>query len=71
MRYFTFAQPVNDEGDPEHVTMSEDDIRKEYWPYWYGKMCAKYGHQYVDDNFTFEDCLTDWIIVHWAWESNE
>lgn len=70
MRYFTFVQPLNDAGDPEYVTMSEEEIRNDYYPYWYKKMSAKYGHKYVDDNYTFEDCLIEWIIVNWAWESN-
>lgn len=69
MRYFTFVQPVNDAGDPEYVTMSEQDIWKEYYPYWYEKMCDMYEQAYVDENYSFEDCLEDWIIVHWAWES--
>lgn len=71
MRYFTFVQPANDAGDPEYVTMSEDDIRKEYYPYWYEKMCDKYEQAYVDENYSFEDCLEDWKIVHWAWEVKE
>lgn len=71
MRYFTFVQPVNDAGDPEHVTMSEEEIRKEYYPYWYGKMCQKYEQSYVDQHYSFEDCLEDWITVHWAWEVKE
>lgn len=51
--------------------MSEDDIRKEYYPYWYEKMCDKYEQAYVDENYSFEDCLEDWKIVHWAWEVKE
>lgn len=69
MRYYTFAQPVNEVGDPEYVTMSEDEIRKEYYPYWYRKMCEKFGKEHVDKTYSFENCLEDWITVHWAWES--
>jgi hypothetical protein len=69
MRYFCFNE-FDDQG--EHiVTMSEEQIRKEYWPYWYKKMCEKYGQERVDNDYTFDDCLTDWIIVHWAWESKD
>lgn len=67
MRYYTFVQPVNEAGDPEYITMSEEDVRKEYYPYWYGKMCEKFGKEHVDTNYCFEDCLEDWRIVHWAW----
>ena len=66
MRYYSFAYPT--EGDDVVETMSEDDIRKEYYPYWYGKMCEKFGKEHVDANYCFEDCLVDWIVIHWAWE---
>jgi len=49
------------------VTMSEDDIREQYWPYWYGRMCEKFG-EVVDGLYSFEDCLDDWIEIHQAWE---
>ena len=66
MRYYSFAYPI--EGDDVVETRSEDDIRKEYYPYWYGKMCQKFGQEHVDTNYCFEDCLDDWRVVHWAWE---
>jgi hypothetical protein len=66
MRYYSFAYPVDGEDCVE--TMSEDEIRKEYYPWWYGKMCEKYGKEHVDATYSFEECLEDWKIVHWAWE---
>jgi hypothetical protein len=66
MRYYSFAYPID--GDDVVETMSEEDIRKEYYPWWYGKMCEKYGKQHVDANYMFEYCLNDWKVVHWAWE---
>lgn len=69
MRYYTFVQPINEVGDPEYITMSEDEIRKEYYPWWYRKMCEKFGKEHVDSTYSFEDCLEDWITVHWAWKS--
>ena len=70
MRYYTYCQPANEQGDPEYITMSENEIRKEYWPHWYQKMCDKYERSYVDENYSFEDCLDDWKIIHWAWISD-
>lgn len=68
MRYWSFGYP--DENDNDAVeTWSEDDIREKYWPYWYGKMCKKFGKEHVDANYSFEDCVDDWTVVHWAWES--
>ena len=50
------------------VTISEEDIRKEYYPYWYKQMCIKFGSEVVDQNYSFEHCLDDWMTVNWAWE---
>lgn len=38
--------------------------------YWYNKMCQKFGKEHVDANYTKQDCIDDWVVVHWAWESN-
>lgn len=69
MRYFSFNE--FDESGGSVATMSEEEIRKEYYPHWYKKMCQKYEQSYVDEHYTFEDCLEDWITVHWAWEVKE
>lgn len=75
-RYFSY-----NEYDPESSrsdetggyvdTVSEDYIREHYWPYWYNRMCIKFGKEHVDKIYSFEDCLSDWIIVNWAWEVTE
>ena len=74
MRYYSYNEydpdsPLADEGGGYVVTLSEEDIRKNYYPYWYKKMCEKFEQSYVDQNYSFEDCLSDWIVVNWAWES--
>lgn len=69
MKYYSYNE--YDENGGHVVTMSEEEIRKEYWPYWYGKMCLKFGADHVNSNYTFEDCLTDWTVVNWAWEVKE
>jgi hypothetical protein len=67
MRYFQIQYP--DENDNNIVeVLSEEDIRRDYFPFWYEKMCAKFGKAHVDENYTFEDCLGDWKVVHWAIE---
>jgi hypothetical protein len=83
MRYFTFVQPHDPstkslshefitkiEYGIEYITMSEEDIRKEYWPYWYGEMQKRYPKDYIDATFSFEDCLEDWVHSHWATEAH-
>ena len=32
---------------------------------------ASIGKEQVDRCYSFEDCLTDWVIVNWAWEVQE
>lgn len=66
MRYYSFNE--YDENGGHIETVSEEDIRKEYYPYWYEKMCQKFGKEYVDATYSFEDCLEDWQVIHWAWE---
>ena len=70
MRYYSYNE-MGDDGENLVITKSEDDIRKEYWPYWYGRMCDRFEQSYVDEHFSFEDCLDDWIVVHWAVEVKE
>jgi hypothetical protein len=74
MRYFSYIEydpnsPLSDADGGYIITVSEDDIKKTYWNYWYTRMCEKYEQSYVDENYTFEDCLEDWVIVNWAWKS--
>lgn len=46
------------------VTFSDEYIRKYYYPYWSKKM-KEAGKE---DQISYEKCLEDWIVVHWAWE---
>lgn len=72
MRYFSY-----NEYDPSHpdqgyvVTTNEHEIRRDYYPFWYERMCQKFGQEYVHSNYCFEDCLDDWVVVNWAWEVTE
>jgi hypothetical protein len=68
MRYYSYCE--YNENDPAldiEVTVSEQEIRDVYWPYWYNRMCVRFGRQTVDEKYTFEDCLDDWIVVNWAY----
>ena len=69
MRYYSYNEYTV---DPPYinvvVTFSEEDVRKTYYPFWYEKMCKKYGKEHVDATYSFEDCLDDWVVVNWAWE---
>ena len=66
MRYFSY----HDYGEDGVTTLSEEEIRESYYPYWYQLVCKKYGKEYTDATYSFEDCLDDWLVVNLAWESN-
>lgn len=69
MKYYSIAYL---DGDIDVIeTLSEEEILSEYWDYWYDRMCKKFGKEHVDANYCRQDCIDDWIIVHWAWESTE
>lgn len=67
MRYYSYNEP-DDDGENVVVTLSEEDIRETYYPWWKGRMIMKYGEEKFNQNWCFEDCLQDWIVVNWAWE---
>lgn len=69
MKYYSITYPDEDTDVVE--TLSEEEILSEYWDYWYVRMCKKFGKEHVDANFCKQDCIDDWVIVHWAWESTE
>ena len=60
----------NADSDGGHIeTLSEDEILEEYYPYWSGKMIRKYGQEEFDKTYCKLDCIDDWVVVNWAWES--
>jgi hypothetical protein len=71
MRYFSYNEYSDDPDADTVVTVSTCDIRKEYYPFWYKSMCNKFGKEVVDRDYSFEDCLDDWIATNWAWEVTE
>lgn len=69
MRYFTYSVPIDEAGTPQDITLSEEDILRDYYPAYRQLMVEKHGRAVVNLTYTFEDCLNDWIAIHWAWES--
>jgi hypothetical protein len=70
MKYWTIVEPGNDGVSPVYTTLSEQEILDQYWDHWYGMMCKKYGKEEVDAKWCKQDCIDDWVVVNWAWESN-
>jgi len=70
MRYFCYnTYKTNPAVDSYIEVLSENDIRKEYYPHWYEQMCKKFGKEHVDEYYCFEACLEDWMIINYGWES--
>ena len=69
MKYYTTCYP-DENGDNVIETLSEQEILNDYWDYWYGKMCEKFGKETVDSQYSKQDCIEDWCVVHWAAESD-
>ena len=63
MRRFRYTEP-GEESTHRTVTLTEEEILREYRPYWVQQMIDK-GLGYMVDE---ESCLDDWITSHWAWE---
>jgi hypothetical protein len=74
VKYYSYNEydpesPNADETGGYVVTLSEEEILKDYWEWWYLRMCMKFGKEHVDENYSPADCIDDWCVVHWAWES--
>jgi hypothetical protein len=69
MRYYSYNEYNPDITVEEKVIIvSEEDIRRDYYPQWHSRMSAKFGKDHVDANYSFEDALDDWVVVNYAWE---
>lgn len=66
-RKFLISYP-DDFGNHVDEIVTYDQIVKEYYPYWSNKMIDKYGQKVFTERFTVDDCITDWVVVHWAKE---
>lgn len=71
MKYYSFNQFNLNKNKKEIVTVSESDIIKFYYPFWTFVKNLQYGKEYVEENFTFGDCIDDWIQTYFAWESKD
>ena len=72
MKYWCYAvyDPNNSKADSGYVeTLSEDEILENYYPYWSAAMIKKYGQEEFDKTYCKLDCIDDWAVVNWAWES--
>jgi hypothetical protein len=68
-RYYTFVEPGPD-GQPVYTTVSDDDIVRDYYPYWDQAMRKRYGASYTD-RWCPRDCINDWVVVNCAWPNEQ
>ena len=69
MKYWTIVYPDHNILGEEYThweTLSEEDNLEDYWEWWYLRMCMKFGKENVDKNYSPQDCIDDWCVVHWA-----
>lgn len=69
MKHWSYST-WDEKGNDVVVTLSESQIIKQYYPYWYRMMCKKFDESYIKENFVTRDCIDDWVVVNWAWESH-
>ena len=63
MKRWSYIEPTSaTDMTPVVITMSEDEILKEYYPFWEGQM-LKLGR---GGKISPEACIEDWVVVHWA-----
>lgn len=68
MKIYKYNQP--DSIPPSfniEVVMNEQEILNEYYSYWSTRMLKVGRSPFI----TEQNCIQDWIVVHWAWEINE
>lgn len=75
MKYWSFAEydpdsPLADSDGGYIVTLSEEEILEQYYPYWSAAMIKKFGQEEFDKTYSKMDCIDNWVVVNWAWESD-
>jgi hypothetical protein len=61
----------NELGEDNPVRITEEEIRRTYWPHWVEEMnkaLDRNSPNVTPADLTWEKCLEDFIVVNWAWE---
>ena len=66
MKYWTYVEHGK-EGKEVYRTVSEAQIIKEYYPYWCQRM-REVGKEHL---ISREECIDDWVVLHWAWRGKK
>lgn len=68
MRYWSYNDYWIDEDEVMHsfvATKSDEEIINEYYEYWSQKVKEAGKEELICE----ENCIEDWVEIHWAWES--
>lgn len=66
MKCYRYVEPgFNNE--PVYISVTEDSIIETFWDFWCQKM-REVGKQ---DQIARENCIQDFVTIHWAWEIEE
>lgn len=78
MKYYTFNDPIDTTVNPivnRLTTLSEAVILEKYWVYWSTGMIERLYNPLMNhitkDMITIDRCIQDWVVIHWAWETDE
>jgi hypothetical protein len=69
MRTWLYNDPIFDGPaliGNEVKEVTDDDILRDYWPWWVKKMVEKYGRE--SPLINRDECISDWVVTNWAWE---
>ena len=64
--YYNDRVEINEVEHDIVVEYTEKEILDEYWYFWHTAMVKKFGEGHK--TITEENCIKDWVTVHWAWE---
>jgi hypothetical protein len=62
MRRWSYVEPGDDGVTPVTVTMTDDDIIRDYYAWWKGEM-ERAGKTHL---ISEQHCIDDFVVVHWA-----
>ena len=70
MKYYAYNEPVDaDCKENMVVVLSEKEILDQYYSYWMERVARSRYPPLGAYDLSFEKCIEEWVIVHWAWET--
>ena len=66
MRKFKIVDP-DENGNPVETIMTEDEIIETFWDYW----CSRMREVGKEAEISRENCIQDWVVIHWAEDTRE